>query len=90
MVDWKSEAEIAKDAGTFSSLAILFMFRWVDRQRFTAVLSQLTYAMMGMVIWDLACTWDFELSLIRRKRTFRWPLVRCVYSMLCVWWLIKL
>ncbi|TFL00060.1 hypothetical protein BDV98DRAFT_550413 [Pterulicium gracile] len=51
------------------------MFRWVDRQRFTAVLSQLTYAMMGMVIWDLACTWDFELSLIRRKRTFRWPLV---------------
>ncbi|KAJ7591291.1 hypothetical protein C8J56DRAFT_558570 [Mycena floridula] len=42
-----------------------------------AVFDRIIYTFLGVVIWELFTTWDFELSLITRRRAFRWPLGGC-------------
>lgn len=64
------------------------MVNWSDPDeiaRDAAVFERLTFTLFGVYTWELFVTWDFELSLLRRRKKFRWPLVfffLCRYCML--------
>lgn len=44
------------------------------------VFERLIFALLGVVIWEIFSTFDFEWSLISGRRKFRWPLVSSVYD----------
>lgn len=74
MVDWSSPKEIEKDSGEFrlilKSNGSVFELLELD------VFLKLIFSLFGVYIWELFTTCDFEYSLLSRRRTFRWPLVR--------------
>lgn len=80
MVNWSDSKEIAIDSGVLSThIGDLIPFIWnlnID------VFLKLIFSLFGVYIWELFMTWDFEWSLLSRRRTFRWPLVR-VYVLSC-------
>ncbi|KAF9008688.1 hypothetical protein BDQ17DRAFT_1236446 [Cyathus striatus] len=54
------------------------MVTWSDPQevaRDAAAFQKLIFTLFGLYVWELFLTWDFEWSLIRGRRKFRWPLV---------------
>ncbi|KAI0055781.1 hypothetical protein BV25DRAFT_1921519 [Artomyces pyxidatus] len=48
-----------------------------DALRYYVTLSKLTYVLCGVYIWDVVTTCEYELSILRGKRPFRWTV--CVY-----------
>ncbi|TFK76122.1 hypothetical protein BDN72DRAFT_756987 [Pluteus cervinus] len=58
----------------------------VEIQRDSEVFMKLVFVLFGVYVWELFMTWDFEWSLIMKRRKFRWPLVIffffCRYCML--------
>ncbi|KAF9485378.1 hypothetical protein BDN70DRAFT_903200 [Pholiota conissans] len=53
----------------------------------SAIFHQVVFTLFGVYVWELLVTWDFEWSLLTRRRNFRWPLVSpffflCRYCML--------
>ncbi|KDR83348.1 hypothetical protein GALMADRAFT_55849 [Galerina marginata CBS 339.88] len=65
------------------------MVNWSDPNeiaRDSDVFHKLVFAFFGAYVWELCTTWDFELSLLTKRRTFRLPLVflffLCRYCML--------
>lgn len=64
------------------------MVDWSDPKEIAKdsdVFLKLIFALFGVYIWELFMTWDFEWSLLNRRRKFRWPLIfffLCRYCML--------
>ncbi|KAF8204954.1 hypothetical protein BJ912DRAFT_15628 [Pholiota molesta] len=62
---------------------------WSNSQEISKDLSvfhELVFVLFGAYLWEVLVTWDFEWSLLTRRRNFRWPLVTffflCRYCML--------
>uniref|UniRef100_A0A0W0F8J3 Integral membrane protein n=1 Tax=Moniliophthora roreri TaxID=221103 RepID=A0A0W0F8J3_MONRR len=54
------------------------MVNWADPiqiQRVAVALDRVIFCVLGVVMWELFITCDFEWSIITRRRPFRWPLV---------------
>ncbi|KAF5369827.1 hypothetical protein D9758_001254 [Tetrapyrgos nigripes] len=53
------------------------MVNWSDPAeiaRDAIAFERLIFVILGVVIWEIVSTWDFEWSLINKRRRFRWPL----------------
>ncbi|KAF8164973.1 hypothetical protein B0H34DRAFT_648175 [Crassisporium funariophilum] len=60
------------------------MVHWLDTSeiaRDSDVFQKLVFALFGAYLWELFMTCDFEWSLLKRRRVFRWPLV--IFFFLC-------
>lgn len=47
----------------------------------TDVFQKVIFTLFGVYFWELFMTWDFEWSLITKRRKFRWPLVSLFYEL---------
>jgi hypothetical protein len=75
MVNWSDPSEIAKDSGELSGFKPRHLVGF--RLTFGAdVIPKVVFSLFGVYAWELLVTWDFEWSLIARRRSFRWPLVK--------------
>ncbi|KAJ3875907.1 hypothetical protein F5051DRAFT_441994 [Lentinula edodes] len=53
------------------------MVDWSDSQeimRDTLAFDRVVFCFLGVTLWELFSTWDFEWSLLRGRRKLRWPL----------------
>jgi hypothetical protein len=71
VVNWSDAKEIAKDSGKPFNAS---MVPHLSLQRLDVFL-KLTFSLFGVYIWEFFVTWDFEWSLLIKRRKFRWPLV---------------
>lgn len=79
MVNWSSLPEITKDSGTCKSIIPTVPFAHTFNK---AVFTKVIYALLGIYVWEILGTVDFEWSLITRKRKFTWPLVSRSFCLL--------
>lgn len=77
MVNWSDPAEITKDAGQWRHLQLSLQVLTFQ----TEVFQKVIFTLFGVYFWELFMTWDFELSLITKRRKFRWPLVSLFYEL---------
>ena len=74
MADWNSTEEVTKDSR--ASLGDLQnAINVTHTGDLIGVFVNVIFVFFGIFIWEFATTWDFELSIITRKRKFTWPLV---------------
>ncbi|KAF9649649.1 hypothetical protein BDM02DRAFT_1785207 [Thelephora ganbajun] len=50
------------------------------------VFSQMMFTFLGIYLWELFTTCDFEWSLIRGRRKFTWPLIFFFLTRYCILW----
>ena len=48
---------------------------------FVVAFSQMIFTFLGLYLWELFTTCDFEWSLIKGRRKFTWPLSELVFSL---------
>jgi len=72
MVNWSDPAEVARDGGRSAETLRLAS----PHSCAAAVFEKLLIVFLGVTIWEIFVTGDFEWSLITGKRRFKWPLVR--------------
>ncbi|KAF7331926.1 hypothetical protein MKEN_00072900 [Mycena kentingensis (nom. inval.)] len=72
MVIWSSSAEILRDSGMYRRLVV------VEADLRTDAFEKLIFACFGCFTWEICTTFNFEISLITRRRRFRWPLGTCL------------
>ncbi|KIY49568.1 hypothetical protein FISHEDRAFT_41714 [Fistulina hepatica ATCC 64428] len=54
------------------------MVNWaspVENEKDYIVFQNTIFTLFGLYLWELLTTWNFEWSLLTRRRKFRWPLV---------------
>ncbi|PPQ77775.1 LOW QUALITY PROTEIN: hypothetical protein CVT25_011210 [Psilocybe cyanescens] len=77
MASWSTAGEIAKDSGYLDISKRYITLTMLDT--LIDIFLKLVFTLFGVYVWELFMTWDFEWSLVTRRRTFRWPL-RCITS----------
>ncbi|KAJ3981861.1 hypothetical protein F5890DRAFT_1533003 [Lentinula detonsa] len=63
------------------------MVNWSDSQvieRDSLAFDRVVFCFLGVTIWELFSTWDFEWSLLQGRRKLRWPLVFFFLSRYCI------
>ncbi|KAJ4472271.1 hypothetical protein J3R30DRAFT_3524185 [Lentinula aciculospora] len=63
------------------------MVNWSDPQevdRDSLAFDRIVFCFLGVTLWELFSTWEFEWSLLRGRRKLRWPLVFFFLSRYCI------